>query len=318
MGDRAKVEAVGKWGLVIQACNPSTQEAEAGINQESSNVATALGFRSSFPPYLNLLDRFDGSEGHAAGVARAFAASEASGRGVVPRSCLSLLASRSSDADLGTRAGRGPGYPPPPAGESPGPARGEVPSAGTRARRAPRRAARTVAQRSSHVARPPAPASRLRYGPQARSPGATRDPASVALAYAALSLPLSCSLQPGARVGDAGGDGGLLRNGRLAVHSALGPAALLHSVLGQGKLHWDLRGPLRGQWKQAPEGPDFWEGIRIGHSNHSNTPLSPTSLHPHPWPKPPFVSPRSLPPDHDQKGIGVKDPTRGFQGIGPT
>lgn len=104
-----------------------------------------------------------------------------------------------------------------------------------------------------------------------------------------VSPSLSCSLQPGARDGDAGGDGGLLRDGRLAVHCALGPAALLRSVLGQGKLHWGLRGPLRGQWKQAPERPGL-RRPRIGHSKHSDTLLSPTSLHPHPWPKPPYVS----------------------------
>lgn len=171
---------------------------------------------------------------------------------------MSPLASHSSDADLGTRVGRGPGYPPPPAGESPRPARGEVPSAGIRAQRAPRRAARTVAQRSSHVARPSAPASRLRYGPPSPIARCYPRPRLGGLAYAALSLPLSlsCSLLPGARDGDAGGDGGLFGDGRLAVHSALGPAALLHSVLGQGKPYWGLRGPLEGQWKQAPERPE--------------------------------------------------------------
>lgn len=186
------------------------------------------------------------------------------------------LASRSSDADLGTRAGRGPGHPPPPAGESPGPARGEVPSAGTRARRAPRRAASTVAQSSSHVARPPAPAPRLRYGPKPITSVCPR-PCLVGLAYASLSLPVSYSLQPGTRDGDAGGDGGLLRDGGPAVYSALGPAALLYRVLGQGKRSRPLSArPLVGRVEADTQGMGSL-GLRIGHSAYSDTLLSPTT-----------------------------------------
>lgn len=265
-------------------------------NLENSNIATVLGFRGSCPSSVNLNVW---PNGLAPGldlrvilpvsrVPSRLPKPQGAGpfRGAACRRWPAAAATRT----WGRVRGAGPGHPPPPAGESPGPARGEVPSSGTRTRRAPRRAAWTVAQRSSHVARPPAPAPRLRYGPQPVAPRCLR-PGLGGLAYAALSLPLSYSLQPGASDGDAGGDSGLLRDGGPAMHSALGPTALLHGVLGQGKRGRGLSGFLAGQLKQRAKGQGLL-GPRVGDSSYSDTPPSPTGLHLHPHleHKPPHVS----------------------------
>lgn len=264
-------------------------------NLESSNVANSPGLQRKLPivsePTCAALwpGSLLGFEGHRAGVARAIAASEAAGRGAVPRSCLSPLASRSSDADLGTRARGGDlvtrllrlGSP---RGQRAGKSRARVQERGARPGGRPGRWRSAPAMSQGlqllllgcGTAPSPSPPRclRLRLG---------------GLAYAALSLPLSYSLQPGSRDGDAGGDGGLLRDRGPAMHSALGPTALLQGVLGQGK-RGGLSGFLVGTTEADSQGPLLRP--RVGDSSYSDTPPSSTGLHLHPHPelKPLYVN----------------------------
>lgn len=195
---------------------------KSGEEQQRNNVATALGFGGSCSPCspsLNLQVQLDGLVLRL-GLRVIKPVSRVPSRLLKPQGAGPFrgAACHRWPAAAATRTwgrvrGAGTGPPASSGWGVPGArARGSPEQGYKNAARAPRRVDWTVSQLSSHVARPPVPAPRLRYGPQPVALRCLR-PASVAWLMPLCLSPFSCSLQPGASDGDAGGDGGLLRDG---------------------------------------------------------------------------------------------------------